>query len=67
MNQERNVNEIIESLTNGLANIAMHGSEKDKEDAIVIMEEGWKKMNEFDYNAELVKLWKKTHKTGEKT
>jgi len=67
MSQERNINNVIENLTAMLVDIAKNGSEKDKEDAIVIMEEGWKKINEFDYNDELVKSWKKTHKTEEKT
>ena len=62
MSQERTTNDIIESITNGLIHIAMHGTEKDKEDAIVIMEEGWKKMDEFDYNKELISLWKQSHK-----
>ena len=62
MSQERTVNDIIESLTGMLVTIEKNGSEKDKEDAIVIMEEGWKNMDDFDFNKELVKLWKQSHK-----
>ncbi len=62
MSQERTINNVIESITNGLVHIAKNGSEKDKEDAMVIMEEGWKKMDDFDFNSELVKLWKQSHK-----
>jgi len=62
MSQERTTNDIIESLTGMLVTIEKNGSEKDKENAIVIMEEGWKKMDDFDFNKELVKLWKQSHK-----
>jgi len=62
MSQEININNVIENLTAMLVDIAKNGSEKDKEDAIVIMEEGWKKINEFNYNYELGKLWKESHK-----
>ena len=67
MSQERSINEVIESLTNSLVHIAKHGSEQNKEDAIVIMDEGWKKMDEFDYNKELVKLWKESQKAKKET
>jgi hypothetical protein len=62
MSQERTTNDIIESITGMLVTIAKNGSQKNKEDAIVIMEEGWKKMDEFNFNSELGKLWKQSHK-----
>ncbi len=62
MSKERTINDIIENLTGMLVSIAKNGSEKDKEDAIIIMEEGWKKINEFNFNYELGKLWKQSHK-----
>ena len=50
-----------------LVTVAKNGSQKDKEDAIVIMEEGWKKCDDFDFNGELVKLWKQSHKEKKET
>lgn len=67
MSQERTINNVIESITNVLVHIAKNGSEKDKEDAIVIMEEGWKKMDEFNFNKELIQLWKESHKEKKET
>lgn len=62
MNQERSINNIIENLTSMLVAIAKNGDKEKVESAIIIMEYGWAKINEFDYNAELVKLWKESHK-----
>ena len=62
MNQERTTNDIIESLTNMLVTIAKRGDKEEVEKAVAIMEEGWKKMDEFDFNRELAKLWKESHK-----
>ncbi len=55
----------MESLTDGLVYIARHGSKEDVEKASMIMEEGWMKCDEFDFNKELVKLWKQSHKAKE--
>ena len=61
MNQERTTNEIIESLTGMLVSIAKRGDIKEVESAVAIMEVGWAKMDEFDYNKELTTLWKQSH------
>ena len=65
MSQERSLNEIMESLTGKLVSIAKSKDKKDVEGAIAIMEVGWAKMDEFDYNKELVNLWKQSHKAKE--
>ncbi len=62
MSQERTTNEIIESLTDMLVTIAKRGGKEEVEKAIAIMEEGWKKMDGFNFNMELAKLWKQSHK-----
>ncbi len=62
MSQERNINDVMESLTNMLVTIAKRGDKEEVEKAIAIMEEGWKKMDEFNFNGELGKLWKESHK-----
>ena len=62
MSQERRTNEIIESLTGTLVSIAKREDKKEVESAIAIMEVGWAKMDEFDYNKELINLWKQSHK-----
>ena len=62
MSQERTSNEIIESLTEMLVTIAKRGDKEEVEKAIAIMEEGWKKMDDFNFNKELAKLWKQSHK-----
>jgi len=62
MSQERTTNDVIENLTNMLVTIAKLGDKEKVESAIIIMEYGWAKMNEFDYNKELGKLWKESHK-----
>lgn len=53
---------IFESLTNSLVYLAKHGTEEQIEKAILIMEEGWTKMNEvLDqswFNKELSVLWR---------
>ncbi len=67
MSQKRSTNDIIESITGMLVHIAKSGTEKEKEDAIVIMEEGWKKMDEFDFNKELAKLWRQSLKAKKET
>jgi len=59
---ERTTNEIIENLTGMLVTIAKRGDKKEIESASAIMENGWAKMDEFDHNRELVKLWKESHK-----
>ncbi len=67
MSQERTINDVIESLTNMLVAIAKHGDKEEVEKAIAIMEEGWKKMDEFNFNKELGKLWKESHKEKKET
>jgi len=62
MIQERSTNEIIESLTGMLVSIAKREDKKEVESSIAILEVGWAKMDEFDYNKELVNLWKQSHK-----
>ena len=62
MSQERSINDVIENLTSMLVTIAKRGDKEEVEKAVAIMEEGWKKMDEFDFNTELVKLWKQSHK-----
>ncbi len=59
---ERTTNNIIESLTGMLITIAKSEDKHDIESAIAIMEVGWAKMDEFDYNKELATLWKQSHK-----
>lgn len=62
MSQERTTNEIIESLTDLLVTIAKRGDKEEVEKAVAIMEEGWVKCDEFNFNKELAKLWKQSHK-----
>jgi len=67
MSQERSLNDTMESLTGMLVSIAKIEDKKEVESAIAIMEVGWAKMDEFDYNQELVKLWKQSHKEKKET
>ncbi len=67
MSQERTINKIIESLTGTLVSIAKRGDKQEVESAIAIMEVGWAKMDEFDYNKELATLWKQSHKEKKET
>ncbi len=62
MSQERTTNDIIESVTGMLVSIAKNKDKQEVESAIAIMEVGWAKMDEFDFNTELIKLWKQSHK-----
>ena len=62
MSQERTTNEVIESLTDMLVTIAKRGDKEEVEKAVAIMEEGWTKCDEFNFNKELAKLWKESHK-----
>ena len=57
----------MESLTGKLVSIAKSKDKKEVESAIAIMEVGWAKMDEFDYNKELVNLWKQSHKEKKET
>lgn len=61
MSQERSINEVIENLTGMLVTIAKRDDKEEIEKAVAIMEEGWAKMDEFDYNRELATLWKQSH------
>jgi len=67
VNMERTTNNIIESLTGMLVSIAKNGDKQEVESAIAIMEVGWAKMDEFDYNRELATLWKESHKAKKET
>lgn len=67
MSQERTINKIIESLTGVLVSIAKRGDKQEVESAVAIMEVGWAKMDEFDYNRELATLWKQSHKAKKET
>jgi len=67
MSQERSLNDTMESLTGMLVSIAKSEDKKEVESAIAILEVGWAKMDEFDYNQELVKLWKQSHKEKKET
>ncbi len=62
MSQEKTTNDIIESVTGMLVSIAKREDKQEVESAIAIMEVGWAKMDEFDFNKELVNLWKQSHK-----
>ncbi len=62
MSQERSTNDIMESITGMLVSIAKSEDKKEVESAIAIMEVGWAKCDEFDFNGELIKLWKQSHK-----
>ncbi len=62
MSQKRTINDIVENLTNMLVKIAKRGDEEEIEKAVAILEEGWKKMDDFDFNKELAKLWRESQK-----
>lgn len=62
MSQKRSTNDIVENLTSMLVTIAKRGDEEEIEKAVAIMEEGWNKMDEFDFNKELAKLWRQSQK-----
>ncbi len=64
---ERTTNNIIENLTGMLVAIAKRGDKQEVESAVAIMEVGWAKMDEFDYNKELATLWKQSHKEKKET
>ena len=64
MSQERTTNDIIESITGMLVSIAKSEDKQEIESAVAIMEVGWAKMDEFDYNKELANTWRKSHKTA---
>ena len=67
MSQERTTNAIIENLTNTLVAIAKSEDKQEVESAVAIMEVGWAKMDEFDYNRELATLWRQSHKAKKET
>ena len=62
MSQERTTNDIVENLTNMLVKVAKRGDEEEIEKVVAILEEGWKKMDDFDFNKELAKLWRQSLK-----
>ncbi len=62
MSQKRTTNDIVENLTNMLVKIAKRSDEEEIEKAVAILEEGWKKMDDFDFNKELAKLWRQSRK-----
>ena len=45
-----------------LVKVAKRGDEEEVKKVIDIMEEGWKKMDDFDFNKELAKLWRQSQK-----
>ena len=45
-----------------LVTIAKRDDKEEVDKAIAIMEEGWAKMDEFDFNKELAILWRQSHK-----
>ncbi len=65
MSQERTTNDIVENLTGMLVKVAKRGDEEEIEKVVAILEEGWKKMDDFDYNKELAKLWRQSQKAKE--
>ncbi len=67
MSQERTINEVIENLTGMLVRIAKRGDEEEVKKAVEIMEEGWAKCDAFDFNKELAKLWRESHKAKKET
>ncbi len=67
MSQERSTNDIIGNLTDMLVTIAKRGNEEEVKKAIGIMEEGWAKCDEFDFNKELAKLWRQSQKVKKET
>jgi hypothetical protein len=65
MSQERSLNEIMESITGMLVSIAKNKDKSEIENAVAIMEAGWAKCDDFDFNKELISLWKQSHKAKE--
>lgn len=66
MSQQKNINDLLDSLTNKLVSIAKRDNKEEVDKAIEIMEIGWKQMDEVLgnswFNQELAKVWRKTHK-----
>jgi len=62
MSQKRTTNDIIENLTGMLVKVAKRGDEEEVKKVIDILEEGWEKCDEFDFNKELAKLWRQSLK-----
>ena len=65
MSQKRSTNDIVQSLTDILVTIAKENDTNKIKEVVAIMEEGWKKMDEFDFNKELATLWRQSQKAKE--
>ncbi len=65
MSQKRSTNDIVQSLTDMLVTIAKENDTNKIKEAVAIMEEGWDKMDEFDFNKELATLWRQSQKAKE--
>ncbi len=65
MSQKRSTNDIVQSLTDILVTIAKENDTNKIKKAVAIMEEGWDKMDEFDFNKELATLWRQSQKAKE--
>jgi len=48
-----------------LVTIAKENDTNKIKEAVAIMEEGWDKMDEFDFNKELATLWRQSQKAKE--
>lgn len=66
MSQQKNINDLLDSLTTMLVAIAKRDNKEEVDKAVEIMEIGWKQMDEVLgnswFNQELAKQWRKTHK-----
>ena len=67
MSQKRSTNDIVQSLTDILVTIAKENDTNKIKEVVTIMEEGWDKMDEFDFNKELATLWRQSQKAKEET
>lgn len=66
MSQKRSTNDIVQSLTDILVTIAKENDTNKIKEVVTIMEEGWDKMDEFDFNKELATLWRQSEKAKKK-
>ena len=66
MSQKRTTNDIVQSLTDMLVTIAKENDTNKIKEVVAIMEEGWDKMDEFDFNKELATLWRQSEKAKKK-
>ena len=66
MSQKRSTNDIVQSITDILVTIAKENDTNKIKEVVTIMEEGWDKMDEFDFNKELATLWRQSEKAKKK-